>query len=455
MATEEKKTEQNIKKTVSATRKTEEQRRMISRQKQEEAKARRKKALQIRIGIAAGAVLLTGVLIWLLVRGKGSDSGSEESTVISTETSSSQSGTEAVVRTDIPEHWTVTDGKTYYTDASGNPVTNKIITEDGKKYFFGPDGALVTGTGFLRDGQAYTADSAGVLSPASGWILQEGIRYFAEEGSLCTDRIITEEGASYYLDLSGRLVTGQLVSTDGYLYRADDEGILTKVSGWQEQDGKRYYAEPDGRVYTSQSVTIDGETFFMDQYGAVVPGTPTLDQYLGSRHLLNWMETHFNDYYFKTPYDGIWTHLEDPEALLRPYGEYGESGGMNCAGFVSHLIQSTGGDLEKVTAMELPGGYIDADSYLYLGLRDYVQCKSYDSLEEFLASGEAKKGDILYLAPDKTENENADCHLGIFWGETPSENLLWSQAQDTGCGVTEIRMLNPIKKIYLLPVDGN
>ncbi len=446
-----------------------EARREISRKRLTAERERRKRQRRLRIGILAGfALLLTGLIIFLIVRAaqsKEPDSG-EATTVTTADTASIPEASTEQIAPEAEGPWRSINGKLCYTDASGNPVLNKIITDtDGKKYYLGEDGALLTSSNLLRDHRLYTADDKGVLSFASGWTDVKGSRYFAEEGEILRDRIVTDAGdlwdkgkieagtTLYYLDLSGKIAADCLVSYGGYLYKAAADGSLTQATGWQEQDGYSYYAEADGKLYISQNVTIDGNDYFMDQYGAVLHGTPTIDAYLGSRHLLDWMESHFNDYYFKTPYDGIWTHLEDPEALLRPYGEYGENGGMNCSGFISHLLMSTGGDLEKVNAMGLEGGFIDADSYLYLGLRDYVQCKTYDSVEELLESGEAKKGDILYLYPDKTENEDADCHLGVFWGDTPSENKFWSQAQDTGCGVTEIRMLNPIKKIYLFPID--
>ncbi len=370
-----------------------EQKRELARKKIEEQRKARQKALRIKlIGGGIFAVLLILCIIVLIARaGKRSE--------------------EETASTSAPATTAATQAATVPATTEATEARETFVTRNGSTYYVGADG---------------------------------------EDMKLQT---VTQDGKSYYLDREGKLVTDRLVSCDGYLYTADSAGVLTKATGWHEQDGRSYYGKEDGSVYASEYATIDDEEYFMDQYGAVLHGTPTIDQYLGSRHLLYWMETHFNDYYFKTPYDGIWTHLEDPEALLRPYGEYGENGGMNCSGFISHLIRSTGGDLKKVDAMGMEGGFIDADSYLYLGLREYVQCRTYDSVEELLASGDAKKGDIMYLFPDKSENEDADCHLGIFWGDTSSENKFWSQAQDTGCGVTEIRMLNPIKKIYLFPIS--
>ena len=190
-------------------------------------------------------------------------------------------------------------------------------------------------------------------------------------------------------------------------------------------------------------------------------GLPTIDEYLGSQHLYNWMVEHFNDYYFKTPYIGIWEHVDHPEELMQPFGEYGEKGGMNCSGFITHLFYSTGGDLKKLEDMGLEAKYGDADTYLYLALRDLVQYETFDSVEEMLKSGKARKGDLIYLYPKKEKGDDEkepqkkpDCHMGIFWGETSSENKMWSSSR-AGNTVTEITMYDPIGKVYLFPVNGN
>ena len=180
----------------------------------------------------------------------------------------------------------------------------------------------------------------------------------------------------------------------------------------------------------------------------------TIDKYLGCKDVLGWLNDHFTDYYFKTPYAGLGQHLEHPEELMRPYGEYGEDAEMNCTGFVSHVVMSTGGDLDKIAAMGMKGSFGDADSYLYLALKDLVVYQTFDSVEELLASGKARKGDILYLYPKK-DSGNEDCHIGFFWGDTSSENKFWSQSRDTLCTVTEIEMLDPIGKIYWFPVSGD
>ena len=210
----------------------------------------------------------------------------------------------------------------------------------------------------------------------------------------------------------------------------------------------------------TEATTEEPKPVEREAHVTLIEGLPFIDEYLGCKGLYSWMLDHFNDYYFKTPYIGIWEHVEHPEELMQPYGEYGENGGMNCSGFISHLLMSAGGDLEKVSEMGMEAKFGDADSYLYLALRDKVQYETFDSVDDLLKSGKARKGDLLYLYPVKDPNADEDdpkpdCHMGVFWGETSSENKMWSASRDNGCSTTEIKMINDIAKVYLIPINGN
>ena len=188
----------------------------------------------------------------------------------------------------------------------------------------------------------------------------------------------------------------------------------------------------------------------MDMKGAVLEGTPTIDQYLGCTDLIGWMLKHQGDY-TNTNFNPMTDYPDEPEMLIRPYSEYGEESHMNCAGFIAHLLKSAGGDISKVADMGGRGGYANADNYLKLATSGYVKYSTYDSVADLLASGEAKKGDILYLQPSWSPGE--DCHIGVFWGDTPSEDKFWQQNWDCENAVTNIRMDDPIVKIYLFPID--
>ena len=180
--------------------------------------------------------------------------------------------------------------------------------------------------------------------------------------------------------------------------------------------------------------------------------SPAIDEYLGATGVVKWLEDHCNDYYLKTEFLIGSYSFDNPENLLHPYGEYGEDGRMNCTGFVSHVMKSCGGDLSILTAQGQWGGYANAVSYWKLANQGAVGCLTFDSVEELLASGEARKGDILYLEPDWSA-ENTDCHIGFFWGDDSSDNKFWN-SDLRGNAITEITMIDPIQKIYLFPLSG-
>ena len=216
-------------------------------------------------------------------------------------------------------------------------------------------------------------------------------------------------------------------------------------------DGKKYYAESDGQLHPGAYITIDGTEYHMDMSGAVIDGTPTIDQYLGCTDLLGWMLDHQSDYYYQTNFNPMTDYPDDPEMLIRPYGEYGDESHMNCAGFIAHMLKSAGGDLSKISDMGGRGGYTNADNYMKLCTSGLIKYETYDSIEDLLASGHAQKGDILYLQPNWNPGE--DCHIGLFWGDTSSEDKFWQQNWDIKNAVTNIRMDDPIVKIYLIPIS--
>ena len=349
--------------------------------------------------------------------------------------------------------WITENGSTRYLGKDGKAVKDKIITEQGTDYYLGKDGVLVTSSAFIYDGKLLNADENGALSSGSGWQqLDDGWYFAGENGTLLTDTLKDKDGKRVYLGEDGRMLTTAFYTVGDTLFFAEADGSAHTGEGWMELDGKTYYCDNSGHFSHSEYITVDENKYFMDRTGAKIDGTPYFDQYLGCTDLIGYMESHFNDYYFKTPFRGIGQYEEHPEELIKPYGEYGEDGGMNCTGFISSLVKNSGGDLGKVEEMGLEGSYGAADSYLYLGLRKLIRYDKYDTVQDFLDSGNARKGDIIYIMPSKEDDEDADCHLGVFWGDTPSENKMWSQTFYALCSVTEITYIYDIGCIYVFPL---
>ena len=73
-----------------------------------------------------------------------------------------------------------------------------------------------------------------------------------------------------------------------------------------------------------------------------------LDEKLGVRPgaIQAELSAHEQDgYYLGTPYDAS---PLTPENCMRPNGEYGGNGGMNCTGFVAFVLEKCGADLSGI-----------------------------------------------------------------------------------------------------------
>lgn len=350
--------------------------------------------------------------------------------------------------------WATIDGKQYYGGESGAILKGWKATFEGKDYYFGEDGVLATDQIFLYQGKVMKAGEDGILSPLSGWQQVNGVTYYADrDGSVVKNSRVKRDSGDCYLDSDGQMVKNGFYTYEDNLYYADQNGDTRTEQGWLTVDGKQYYSGENGAFYRCQYIKVDGEKCFVDKNGAKIDGKPTIDQYLGCDDIYGWMTDHFSDFYFKTPYRDLYGNTTRPERLIRPYGLFGDDAGMNCTGFISSLVYYSGGDLSKVSDMGRFGGYGNADNYLRLALSGNVQYKRYNSVSEFLKSGDAKKGNILYLAPKW--KSGMDCHMGVFWGDTSSENKLWSQTYATLCTVTEIYMIDPINQIFMFPIERN
>ena len=346
------------------------------------------------------------------------------------------------------------DGQKYYANQEGTPVKNWMVTEGGRQYFFNADGLLMKDQMLLYQGKSYQADADGELKSVAGWQQVGDKKYYSRgDGTLVRNAQIEDQGKTLYLDDEGQIVTDGFYTYDDALYYADASGATRREEGWFSLNGKEYYSDSTGAFYCSQYINVDNKKYFMDKTGAKLDGKPTIDQYLKCDNLYGYMTDHFSEFYFQTPYRDLYGNTTRPERLIMPIGLYGDDAGMNCTGFISSLIKGAGGDLDLVTAMGRFGGYGNADNYLMLATKGVVQYEVFPSVSALLKSGKAKKGNIFYLAPKWKSGD--DCHMAVFWGDTPSENKIWSQTAKTLCTVTEIYMVDPINQIFMFPLECN
>ncbi len=353
----------------------------------------------------------------------------------------------------VKSNWVKWGGSWYYAGADGAFLKDCIFTVGGKRYYADADGVIVCGAIVQVDGEYYYATASGAFRRSFGWVRVGDDWYLSDSnGRLCRNSWKKVQGTWYYFDTDARMVKDRIVGSGRTLYYLTASGAMRASEGWFTTGGKEYVSDSTGKLYVSCYVTKNGSKCFVDKTGARIEGKPTIDQYLGCDDLYGWMVSHHSDYYFKTPYVGLNYSTNDPQYLIRPYGVYGSKGGMNCTGFISSLVKSSGGDLSLVSAMGRSGGYGNADNYLLLALNGLVRYETFDSVEELLASGRARKGNIFYLAP---EWGTGDCHMAVFWGDSPSDNKIWSQTARTLCTVTKIYMVDPINRIFMFPIEEN
>ncbi|WP_326932148.1 hypothetical protein [Enterococcus avium] len=214
---------------------------------------------------------------------------------------------------------------------------------------------------------------------------------------------------------------------------------------------KWYYKHMNGLTYYSL-YDSNGKWFGYVNSGAVRERRGAA-QYMGTtrQRVLNELTVHQNDrFYLSTPYRGL--SSSNPEPFLSPYGApNGHGPGMNCTGFVACVMRRSGGNLNRISGITQGwGSYANAYNWRDALMRN-TEYYTFNSVDTFLKSGKAQKGDIIYFDPVWTDI-NYDCHIGIFWGDRSNENRIWHQVL-AGNMQSHIFSGTRFSKIYLFPQD--
>lgn len=196
----------------------------------------------------------------------------------------------------------------------------------------------------------------------------------------------------------------------------------------------------DISVYTDIALSnmkkdLSGGTKYIADYGTITRSK-----------LIQELQAHEHDkFYLNTPY-----HSGDWQS---PSGDSSYNGkvGMNCAGFVSYVLRKCGLNAEDVIKTITEARHFDWNSgrpysilsaasnyYLWADHGDLI-CYAYSSMEDLLEAGKAAKGDLIlyYINQGWLLSGTEDNHLAFFWGNTPSENLVWHQASFEKTGITD------------------
>lgn len=178
----------------------------------------------------------------------------------------------------------------------------------------------------------------------------------------------------------------------------------------------------------------------------------TIDSLLGTngRSIVNELEAHeYDSFYLGTPYHPghFWSGEMDP--CMHPNGSPGKNGyvGMNCTGFVAVAFQRCGANIDKISAMGGSAGYTNACNWFEFAKRNGVEYYGFFSIQSLLDSGRAEKGDIIYCEPNWNLS-GADCHIGFFWGDTPTTNTFWHQMEVNK--ISHIYSGTPAIRYYLI-----
>ena len=144
---------------------------------------------------------------------------------------------------------------------------------------------------------------------------------------------------------------------------------------------------------------------------------------ISAASLVRYLESHENDsFYLGTRYVGYdWRS---------PNGDVSYNGvaGMNCTGFVWHVLKSVGAKPSSIPNM---GGTPQSAGRWYSWLKAHSnQVPSYDfaNKSDMLNSGILEKGDIIWIWNENDGGKGYSStthHVGIFWGNTSNEDRFW------------------------------
>ncbi|SCW43323.1 Glucan-binding domain-containing protein (YG repeat) [Ruminococcaceae bacterium YRB3002] len=165
--------------------------------------------------------------------------------------------------------WVKKNGKWYYVDQDGDPVTGFALI-GGKYYFFLDSGVMVTG--WLKYNDVwYFFNTSGAM--VKGWQkISNKWYYFEESGEMVTGW--KQIGSTWYLFAgSGAMLTGWQKVDDVWYYLASSGAMKT---GWQKISKKWYFFDENGKMLTGLQQIGDNYCLFNGS-GAMQTGWKSVD----------------------------------------------------------------------------------------------------------------------------------------------------------------------------------
>lgn len=353
--------------------------------------------------------------------------------------------------------WLLSGGKWYYFDNASCEMKTGLIDVGDTRYFALDSGVMATSEWVFFEGGCAWASASGVLSESFSQS-SDGAPLLAHGDSLpgpvhvgdsvffadVNGEVNTHAGWNpsshlsndksdmfvdwYFADTNGVLATGWRF-VDGYWYWFEPSSFRMK-RGWLNQSGAWYWLQDSGAMFENGWLVVDGAEAYFSKSGVWVnPSGSVLG--VGRRDLLRWLTSHEDDGYYRgTRYD---TRL-NVDICIYPNGSPRWDGwtAMNCGGFVAHAYKCVGGDLSPIAIEQNHspwsrgpgrGSYLNAYRWYGYAIDSHANIASFNSIEELLRSGLARKGDLVFFYPYNPYVD--DCHIGFFWGNTSGENLFW------------------------------
>lgn len=256
-------------------------------------------------------------------------------------------------------------------------------------------------------------------------------------------------GQSKRLEAIQVQLTGEIAKYFDVYYR-----VHAQTFGWLGWAKNGINAGTEGYAYRLEAIQIK----IVPKWGTAPsptansykkkPTKPTLSSFMGTSraNVFNELKRHQNDfYYLNTPFVGT---LGNNASVMSPRGNPTSYGpGMNCTGFIAYVTRQAGGNLSAITNRSNQYGG-PANGYNWRNaLVPNIQYHSYRTVSDLLKGGKAEKGDVIYFEADFSK-PNPDCHLGFFWGDTPSQDRFWHQTFPAN-KMSNIYSATPYSQVYL------
>ncbi|KEQ19985.1 hypothetical protein HF82_08250 [Limosilactobacillus reuteri] len=121
-------------------------------------------------------------------------------------------------------------GHTYYFGKDGARLDNGFYNNWGHTYYFGKDGARLDNGFYNNWGHTYYFGKDGARLDDGFYNNWGHTYYFQKDGSRLDNGFYNNWGHTYYFGNDGALVQGTGIWANGSFYRADNDGILSPVS---------------------------------------------------------------------------------------------------------------------------------------------------------------------------------------------------------------------------------